>query len=131
MTLYAVKASVLSTVERVLGPDQKTQRLICWVLQGITGLCGVASLIVVLVSCDGAHLLTGQRNEKCGGQVGHDFVRLQRETMLIAASDAALDCDHHSGCYQRSVHLRCLLLLHLKPADAKATEGDRHSAVGL
>lgn len=69
MTVYIVKASVLSTVERVLGPDDKKQRLTCWILQGVTGLCGIASFIVILVSCDATSLLTAQRNDLCSGQV--------------------------------------------------------------
>lgn len=70
MAIYITKASVLSTVERVLGPEDKKRRLICWVLQGVSGLFGVASLIAVVVSCDGASLLTEQRNSQCAGQVG-------------------------------------------------------------
>ena len=69
--IYIVKASVLATVERVLGPDDKKQRMMCWILQGVTGLCGVGSLIAVLVSCDATTLLAVERNEYCYGQVGN------------------------------------------------------------
>lgn len=77
VALYVVKASVLSTIERVLGPDQKIQRLICWIMQGVAGLCGVASLIVVLVSCEGSAMLTRERNNKCPAQVSHPSCRMK------------------------------------------------------
>lgn len=85
VTLFMVKASVLSTVERILGPDDKKRRILCWVLQGVTGLCGVASLVVALVSCDAASLLTAQRNEQCSGQVSRWSLHWSVETGLTDA----------------------------------------------
>jgi len=68
ITIWTVKHSVLATVERVLGPNEKMQRVVCWVLQAVTAMLGVASLVAILVSCDASTLLTVARNDQCTGQ---------------------------------------------------------------
>ena len=71
ITCYVIKHSVLCTVERVLGPDMKMQRIVCWVLHGVVGVSGLASLLTVVVSCSASQLLTDKMQATCPDQVRH------------------------------------------------------------
>lgn len=130
VALYITKASVLSTVERVLGPEDKKRRMVCWIVQGVTGLCGLASLVVVLVSCDATSLLTVDRSSQCSGQVFHKSAVL----MIFAGltrTDRTMDRNHHPRRRNGSVHIRHILLLRVWPADERQYEDDNHLVISI
>ncbi|KAK5165157.1 uncharacterized protein LTR77_009255 [Saxophila tyrrhenica] len=68
VTIYVIKHSVVCTVERLLAPDQKLQRMACWVFHGVLVVCLIASLLVVAVDCSAIDLLTRSRFDSCPSQ---------------------------------------------------------------
>lgn len=73
VTCYVVKSSVLSTVERILGPDMRIQRIVCWVLHGVIGIAALGSLLAVVVSCSGGQMLTSKVHTTCSNQVEYEI----------------------------------------------------------